>query len=89
MRTLQRKNMDDIMPETTGCQLWGIIGAFIAHKPLTDTENDAIKRRLFAYTDIMETHTITLTDIQQLKTTDEIRNIINELTTPELNTIFY
>jgi len=76
------------MAETTGCQLWGIMGRFLTDNEITDQELDAIKRRLFAYQDINDAHNITLYDIQELKSREEIRNMINEYTPIEIGKLF-
>lgn len=83
------------MPEETGCQLWGIMGQFLSYKPLTDNEVDAIQRRLFAFPNELDAHSITFEDIREIRTTETtayfmgyLRDIINELEPLELARMF-
>jgi len=77
------------MAETPGCQLWGVMGRFLTYKDTTDDELDAIKRRLFGFMDINEGHDLSLQDIRELKTQEEIRAIINEYDPEELAEMFF
>jgi len=77
------------MPETMGCQLWGIMGKFLVYEALTPKEIDAIKRRMFGFLETMEKHDYTMDDIRELRTPDEIRSTINELTPIEIGEMFY
>ncbi len=77
------------MPETTGCQMWGIMNNFLLHNSLTDRELDAIKRRLFGFGQIMWKHDIGISDIQGIADPVELRMMINEFTGDELAEMFY
>jgi len=76
------------MTETMGCQLWGIMGRFLTYEAMTDRELDAIKRRMFGFMDTMEKHDFTIEGIRELRTTDDIRGAINELTLIEAGEMF-
>jgi len=80
--------MGDLTPETMGCQLWGIMGRFLRYEALTNKEIDAIKRRMFGFMETMEKHDFTIEDIRELRTPDEIRGVINELTLTEAGEMF-
>ena len=81
--------MADIMPETMGCQLWGVMGRFLTYAETTTKELDAIKRRMFSFEDIMRGHGFRMQDIQELKTLDELRSTINELDPFDIGEMFF
>jgi hypothetical protein len=77
------------MPEETGCQTWGIMGRVIMGAEVTDKELDVLKRRLFAFGDIMFKHNITITDVREITDPEELRFTFNEFTREELERMFY
>jgi hypothetical protein len=56
---------------------------------VTTKELDVIKRRLFAFGDIMFKHDIGITDVRNIKDTYTLTLMLNELTRTELETMFY
>ena len=74
--------------ETTGCQMWGIMGRLLAQQETTPNEIDAIKRRLFAFPNEAQKKDIYITDIQQITGSDELRNILNEYDPQDLAYMF-
>jgi len=80
--------MGDLTPEEMGCQLWGVMGRFLTYGAMTDREIDAIKRRMFGFMETMERHDFTIDDIRELRTPDEVRGAINELTLIEAGEMF-
>lgn len=89
LEQLNQQEQTDTERQDVGCQLWGILGRLIADRPTTDKEQDALKRRLFAYTDILETYGYTLQDIQQITGADELRTTLGQLDTTDSNYIFH
>jgi hypothetical protein len=77
------------MPEETGCQLWGIIGRFLAHHNITQKEYYAIQRRLFAFDEINYKHDITKTDIQQASTWNTLHRLLDQYDPSDLAQMFY
>jgi hypothetical protein len=77
------------MPEETGCQTWGIMGRVILGAEITDKELDVLKRRLFAFGDIMFKHDIGITDVRNIKDAETLRFTFNEFTREELERMFY
>jgi len=77
------------MPETMGCQLWGIMGKFLVYETLTPHELDAMKRRLFGYLDVIKDIGYDISAIQMIKDADTLRSVINEMTPDQLGEIFY
>jgi len=74
--------------ETTGCQMWGIIGRLLAHQETTAGEIDAIKRRLFAFPSEGLKKDIYMDDIQQISNADELRYTLNEYDPLDLANMF-
>lgn len=77
------------MPETMGCQLWGIMGKFLIYEAITDKELDAMKRRLFGYLDVIKDIGYDISAIQVIKDADMLRTVINEMKPHHLAEIFY
>ncbi len=77
------------MTETMGCQLWGIMGKFLTYEQLTPHELDAMKRRLFAYLDVIKDIGYDISAIQVIKNEDMLRTVINEMKPEHLGEIFY
>jgi len=84
------------MAEEMGCQMMGAVGRLLEHKPLYDSEIDAIQRRLFAFGDIMFKHNIGIDDVRDIRTTESsayfmgyLRTMINEFSGDELTEMFF
>lgn len=56
---------------------------------ITDKELDVLKRRLFAFGEIMWKHDIGITDVRNIKDAEGFTLIISEFTRKELETMFY
>ena len=76
------------MVGSAGCQLEGIIGRLLTDREITDQETDAIKRRLYAFQGVMIARGFQYEDINVLKTPQDIKGLINELTPSDVAWMF-
>lgn len=65
------------------------MGRTLMDVEITDHELDVLKRRLFAFGEIMWKHDIGITDVRNIKTADDFSLMISEFTREELETMFY
>lgn len=65
------------------------MGRTLMQIEITDHELDALKRRLFAFGEILWKHDIGITDVRNIKDAEGFSLIISEFTRKELETMFY
>ena len=65
------------------------MGRTLMQVEITDKELDVLKRRLFAFGEIMWKHDIGITDVRNIKDAEGFTLIISEFTRKELETMFY
>ena len=56
---------------------------------ITSHELDTLKRRLFAFGEIMWKHDIGITDVRNINDADSLMLTLNEFTRQELETMFW
>jgi len=65
------------------------MGRLLMDQQVTTKELDTIKRRLFAFGDIMFKHDIGITDVRKINDPYTLTLILNEFNREELETMFY
>lgn len=74
--------------ETSGCQMWGIVGRLLADQEISGNEINAVKRRLFAFPEEAMKKDIYLEDVQDITGAYELKGALNAYDPTDLARMF-